>query len=446
MKKLLLTNGIVVNEGRVEASDILITGDRIERIGSGAAPPNSEIIDLAGAHVLPGIIDDQVHFREPGMTHKADIASESRAAIAGGVTSYLDMPNNTPPCTDRAGLAAKRAIAERSSYANYGFYLGATNSNLDELKAATRADACGIKVFMGASTGDMLVDDPAALEGIFAAVGLPVVTHCESTPMIRAAEARARERYGDQVPMSEHPHIRSAEACYASSSFAVDLARRHGTRLHVLHLTTARELELFSSGPIAGKQISAEVCVHHLWFDESDYARLGTRIKCNPAIKTRADRDALRRAVAADFIDVLATDHAPHTLEEKNRDYFHAPSGLPLVQQFLPMLLELAREGHLSLTQVVEKAAHNPARLFGIVDRGFIREGSIADLAVVDLEAADVVEADKLLYKCGWSPLEGETLHSKVLMTLLGGEIVFRDGRLVGPARGQSLQFSEASE
>ena len=444
MKRLLLTNGILVNEGRTEAADILIAGDRIERIGGGAAPPGADVIDLDGKHVLPGIIDDQVHFREPGLTHKADIGSESRAAIAGGVTSYLDMPNNSPPCVDRAGLAAKRAIAARSSYANYGFYLGATNTNIDELVAAGPADACGIKVFMGASTGNMLVDDEKTLEAIFAGASLPVVTHCESSPMIRAAEQAARERYGDDVPMAEHPNIRSAEACYRSSSQAVALARRHGTRLHILHLTTGRELELFSAGPVADKRITAEVCVHHLWYDDSDYARLGTRIKCNPAIKTRADRDALRRAVAEDVIDVLATDHAPHTLEEKGHKYFEAPSGLPLVQQFLPMMLELVREGCLSLEQVVEKAAHNPARLFSIAERGFVREGYMADLAIVDLACEQTVRREALEYKCGWSPLEGETLHSTVAMTILNGEIAYREGQVIGGPAGRALEFGES--
>jgi dihydroorotase len=444
MKKLLLANGLVVNEGRVSHEDILVVGNRIERIGASTAPADAEIVDLSGLHVLPGIIDDQVHFREPGLTHKADIASESRAAIAGGVTSYFDMPNNSPPCVDRAGLESKRAIAARASFANFGFYLGATNGNIEELKAATVADACGIKVFMGASTGDMLVDDEATLEAIFAEVGLPVVTHCEYSPMIWDAEAQARAQYGDAVPMSEHPRIRSAEACYRSSSLAVDLARRHGTRLHVLHLTTARELELFAAGPIADKRITVEACVHHLWFDDSDYARLGTLIKCNPAIKTRADRDALRDAVQRDVIDVLATDHAPHTLEEKHRDYFNAPSGLPLVQHFLPMMLELAHRGVLSLAQVVEKAAHNPARLFHVVDRGFIREGYYADLAVVDLGSEQLVRDEGVLYKCGWTPLAGETLHSKVVMTILGGEIVFRDGVVADTPRGRALEFSEA--
>jgi dihydroorotase len=443
MTTLLLTNGILVNEGRARAADVLVVGERIERIGAGPTPMGAEVVDLGGRHLLPGIIDDQVHFREPGSTHKADIASESRAAIAGGVTSYLDMPNNAPPCVDRASLLRKKAIAARTSHANYGFYLGATNGNLTELESATAADACGIKVFMGASTGDMLVDDAAALEAIFARVSLPVATHCEHSPLIWEAERRAREIYGDAVPMSEHPRIRSAEACYRSSSLAVDLARRHGTRLHVLHLTTARELTLFAPGPIEDKQITVEVCAHHLWYDERDYERLGTRIKCNPAIKSREDRDALRLAVAADVVDVLATDHAPHTLEEKGQDYFHAPSGLPLVQHFLPMLLELARDGHMSLAQVVEKAAHNPARLFRIKDRGFIREGYIADLTVVDLNAEKVVAAADLEYKCGWSPLEGERLHSEVWMTLLGGKVVYADGRVSGGPQGRALRFDE---
>jgi dihydroorotase len=292
----------------------------------------------------------------------------------------------------------------------------------------------------------MLVDDEQTLDSIFANAMLPVVTHCEYSPMIWEAERRAKEKFGDEVPMTEHPHIRSAESCYRSSSFAVGLARRHGTRLHVLHLTTAKELELFAAGPIADKRITVEVCVHHLWFDEGDYARYGTQIKCNPAIKTRADRDALRRAVADDVIDVIATDHAPHTLEEKAASYFKAPAGLPLVQHSLGMMLELRRDGHLRLEQVVEKAAHNPARLFRIVDRGFVREGYFADLAIVDLEAEERVDAAQALYKCGWTPLQGTTLRSKVSMTILGGEIVYRDGKVADRPQGQALQFEEASK
>ena len=442
---MLLANGRVVNEGRILETDVLIEGERIARIGPGAVPPRTEVLDLEGRYVLPGLIDDQVHFREPGSSDKGTIASESRAAIAGGVTSYLDMPNNSPPAVTRAALAEKRAIAARTSHANYGFYLGATNTNVDEVARTSVEDAGGIKVFMGASTGDMLVDDPRTLDAVFAAARLPVATHCENTPMIRDAERRFRERYGEDVPISAHPEIRSAEACYASSSLAVELAKRHGTRLHVLHLSTARELELFDRGPVHEKRITAEVCVHHLWFDQSRYEDLGSLIKCNPAIKTAGDREGLLQGIVEDAIDVIATDHAPHTAEEKARRYFEAPSGLPLVQHSLAMLLEQHRAGRFSLATIAEKAAHNPARLFGIVDRGFLREGYYADLAVVDLEASTTVTRESLLYRCGWSPLEGTTFHSSVFMTILNGEPVYRDGAAVPPARGRALEFRDAS-
>jgi dihydroorotase len=441
MSMLAIVNAKLVNEGRTVATDVLVRGDRIERIGVGAVPHGAQVVDLAGKHLLPGLIDDQVHCREPGLTHKATIASESLAAVCGGVTSFLEMPNTTPPTTDRAALAAKKEIAAATCHTNYGFYLGATNTNLEEIRRVGPADACGIKVFMGASTGNMLVDDPATLEAIFREARLPVATHCEDTPMIREAERRAREKYGDAVPMSEHPKIRSAEACYKSSSLAVGLARRHGTRLHVLHLTTARELSLFDAGPIAGKRITAEVCVHHLWYDESSYAELGAKIKCNPAIKTAADREALRRAVAADVIDVIATDHAPHTLEEKVRGYFEAPSGLPLVQHSLLMLLEQHGEGLYSLEKIVEKAAHNPALLFGIEQRGFLREGYFADLVAVDLDGSTLVDADEIRYKCGWSPLEGTRFHSRVLMTVVNGIPVYRAGAPTGARAARALEF-----
>lgn len=440
--KLVLTNGRIVNEGRVFEADILIEGDRIARIGAGAAPSDAKVVDLAGRHVLPGLIDDQVHMREPGLTHKASIESESLAAICGGVTSYLDMPNNAPPATDRAAVAAKKAIAARSSYANYGFYLGATNSNLEEIKRAGVNDACGIKVFMGASTGNMLVDDEASLQRIFAQAKLPVATHCEDTPMIKRAERRALEDFGEDVPMAEHAKIRSAEACWKSSSLAVSLAKQHGTRLHVLHLSTARELALFAPGPIGSKHITAEVCVHHLWFDENAYAELGARIKCNPSIKTPEDRLGLVAGVNADRIDVIATDHAPHTREEKQRKYFEAPSGLPLVQHSLLMLLEQHHAGTFSLETIVEKAAHNPARLFRINERGFVREGYFADLVVVDLGKVTRVNRAQLRYKCGWSPLEGQTLHGLVDMTILNGAVAYEAGQVVGSAVGRELAFS----
>ncbi|HEX5419091.1 MAG TPA: dihydroorotase [Gammaproteobacteria bacterium] len=442
MKGLLLVNGRIVNEGRILEADVLIRGERIEKIGARIEAANAEVVDLEGRYVLPGLIDDQVHFRDLELEHKATVHSDSRAAVCGGVTSFLDMPNTKPPTVDRAALAARRAAAAGRSYANYGFYLGATNTNLEEIKRVTPLDACGIKVFMGASTGNMLVDDPAALEALFAAAKLPLAAHCEDTPMIRAAEQQYRERYGADVPMEAHPKIRSAEACYKSSSFAVGLAKRHDTRLHVLHLTTARELELFEAGPIEGKKITAEVCVHHLWFDETRYGDLGTLIKCNPAIKRPEDREALQRAVVEDVIDVIATDHAPHTLEEKQASYFDAPSGLPLVQHSLGMLLEQHRQGQLSLPTLVEKAAHNPARLFRIVDRGFVREGYFADLAVVDLRQTTAVTREQILYKCGWSPLEGVTLHSAVFMTVLNGVPVYRRGRLAEPPEGRALEFA----
>jgi dihydroorotase len=391
--------------------------------------------------VLPGLIDDQVHLREPGLMHKATISSESRAAICGGVTSYMEMPNTSPPTTDRAALVDKYARAAGRSFANFAFYLGATNDNLEELQRVTSADACGIKIFMGASTGNMLVDDHDVLEKIFANAALLVATHCEDSPTIRANEERFRQRFGEDVPISAHPEIRSAEACYKSSSFAVELAKRHATRLHVLHLTTARELELFDPGPLETKHITAEVCVHHLWFDESRYADQGARIKCNPAIKTADDRDGLIRGVQQDLIDVIATDHAPHTRQEKEQTYFKAPAGLPLVQHSLQMLLQQYHGGVFTLEEIVTKVAHNPARLFRVVDRGFLREGYYADLVVVDLRRPYDVTPETLLYKCGWSPLEGVTFSSSIVATVVNGAVVFKDGVILDEPRGRALEF-----
>jgi dihydroorotase len=414
-----------VNEGRIYAADVLIDGDRIAKIDSGLSASGAEnVIDVSGCHVLPGLIDDQVHFREPGLMHKADIASESLAAVCGGVTSYMEMPNTSPPTTTVESLGEKRDRARGRSHANFAFYLGATNDNIEEIKRVSLGDACGIKVFMGASTGNMLVDDPATLERIFAEATLPVA------------------RYGDDVPMECHPLIRSAEACYKSSSLAVELAKRFGTRLHVLHLTTEREMELFEAGPIEGKHITAEVCVHHLWFDESSYGELGARIKCNPAIKRREDREALMAAVRDDRIDVIATDHAPHTLEEKQEKYFAAPAGLPLVQHSLQLLLEHYRHGRLTLEQIVRKAAHNPARLFGVKDRGFLREGCYADIAVVNLEQPERVTSDNVRYKCGWSPLEGLEFGASLVMTIVNGKVVVRDGEVLTEPDGRPLEFS----
>ena len=442
--RILLVNARLVNEGEVREVDVLVDGDRISAIQPQVtAEAGWEVIDLDGRYLLPGLIDDQVHFREPGLTHKGSLATESRAAIRGGVTSVMEMPNTAPPTTDRRALADKHRRARGRCFSNYAFYLGAANDNLEEIRRITRADACGIKVFMGASTGNMLVDDPAALEGIFAHAPLPVVTHCEDTPTILANESHFRARYGEDVPVSAHALIRSAEACYQSSSLAVDLARRHGTRLHVLHLSTARELELFQPGPLAGKRITAEACVHHLWFDESRYADLGSRIKCNPAFKSREDREGLLAGVRDGRIDVIATDHAPHTLEEKSRPYFEAPAGLPLVQHSLQMLMESHLAGTISLTGIAEKTAHNPAMLFGVVDRGFVREGYFADLVAVDVNEAEVVTPESLQYKCGWSPLEGVRFNSSVHLTMLNGKVVFRDGRLAVQPLGRRLEFKQ---
>jgi dihydroorotase len=441
MKPLVISNARIANEGRVDDGDVLVVDGRIERVGAQlAVPAEADVLDAAGKLLMPGFIDDQVHFREPGLTRKGDMYSESTAAVAGGITSVMDMPNVKPPTTDRAALAAKYARASGRVRANYGFYFGATNDNIDEIRALQPEEACGIKCFMGASTGNLLVDDPEALEKLFADAPTLVVTHCEDSPMIRANEQAARERFGDDVPMSAHPSIRSAEACYKSSSYAIDLARRHGTRLHVLHLTTAREMELFEPGPIAGKSITAEVCVHHLYFDESDYADLGTRIKCNPAIKTAADRDALLAAVRDDRIDVIATDHAPHLAEEKNGAYFDAPAGLPLVQHALLSLFEHYHDKRLSLETIVSKTSHAVAEMFAISDRGFIREGYWADLVLVDPDGGTDVTPASVLSKCGWSPFEGRRFRASIDATLVNGVVAWLDGSLTGAISGQRLE------
>ncbi len=404
-------------------------------------PAKAEVIDAAGCYLLPGMIDDQVHFREPGLTHKGDMATESAAAVAGGITSFLEMPNVEPQTTTREAVADKYRAAAGRARANFGFYLGATNSNLDEVRSLVVNDACGIKVFMGASTGDMLVDEPRVLERLFAEAPLLIATHCEDTPTIRENEARARARYGEDVPMAEHPRIRSAEACLKSSRLAIDLARRHDARLHVLHLTTAVEMDLFEAAHRRNKRITGEACVHHLWFDESRYADLGTRIKCNPAIKSPGDREALLAAVNDGRIDVIATDHAPHTAEEKHRTYFAAPAGLPLVQHALLVLFDLAREGRLSVATIVDRASHAPADLFGIVDRGYLREGYYADLVLVDPEQPQAVAAPNLLYKCGWSPFEGHSFCASIAATVVNGHPAWRDGKLTPNVPGQKLTF-----
>jgi len=442
MPKRLICNARIVNEGTIRSADLLIDNGRIEKVApSIPAQDGWDVYDAGDRHVIPGMIDDQVHFREPGATHKGDIASESAAAVAGGITSFMDMPNVDPPTLDVELLEDKYRAAGGRARANYGFYLGASNENIQQIQSLPRGAACGVKVFMGASTGNMLVDDPGALDAVFERCPVPIVTHCEDTPTIQANERHYRNLYGEDVPMAMHPHIRSADACYMSSALAVDLATRHQARLHVLHLTTAREMTLFSNAPLGEKRITAEVCVHHLFFDDSDYASKGTLIKCNPAIKTDVDKQALLRAVLENRIDVIATDHAPHTWEEKQQSYFSAPAGLPLVQHALLSLLQQYHLGRMTLPTVVEKISHAPARVFGVVDRGFVREGCWADLVVIDLEKTHTVTKDNILYKCGWSPFEGFTFQSSVEATFVNGEPAYRDGRVLPGVHGQRLEF-----
>jgi len=442
MARTLIKNANVVNEGQILERDVLINGDRIELIGESIAAEGSDrVIDAEGQYLLPGMIDDQVHFREPGLTHKGDIATESAAAIAGGITSFMEMPNVDPLTVNLPELEAKYDRASGRSHANFAFYLGATNNNIEDIRSLQPGQACGVKVFMGASTGDMLVDDPQALELIFADSPVLVATHCEDTPTIKANEAAARETYGEDVPMTEHPAIRSAEACYKSSSYAVELARKHDTRLHVLHITTAKELGLFAKGPETEKRITAEACVHHMYLDESSYPSLGTQIKCNPAIKTAADREGILKALVDGRIDVIATDHAPHTLEEKNDTYFKAPAGLPLVQHALQLALEHVHDGRFDIELVAHKTSHAVANVFGLKDRGFIREGYIADLTLIDMNRVTEVSREQILYKCGWSPFEGMRFRSTITMTMVGGNVVWRHGKIEAPAGGRRLEF-----
>ena len=438
----LIKNAELVNEGRRFHADVRVKQGRIDAIGGDLdARPGEQVVDASGLWLLPGMIDDQVHFREPGLTHKADIAHESSACAAGGITSYMEMPNTRPPALDRDTLEAKYARAAETSAVNYAFYMGASNDNLEAIRSLDPLAAPGVKVFMGASTGNMLVDDPDVLDGIFREAPTPIITHCEDTPMIDALHAKAREKYGDAIPAREHPLIRSREACIKSTRLAISLAQKHGTRLHVLHISTADELALFQPGPIKGKKITAETCVHFLHFDDRDYERLGFLIKCNPAIKAAADREAITRALAEGRLDVLATDHAPHLLEEKEQLYDKAPSGLPLVQFALQAALQRVFEGKLSLERVVEAVTHASAQLFDVKERGYLREGYAADLTLVDPNKPHTVRRDEVLSKCGWSPFEGYTFNSSIVGTFVNGRRVW-DGQRVDPSvRGQRLAF-----
>ena len=442
MNDWLIRNADIVNEGRRLHGDLRVRDGRIDQIGGDLqAKPGERVFDAGGRLLIPGMIDDQVHFREPGLEYKGDFHTESRAAVAGGVTSFFEMPNSKPTTTDYAALADKKQRASAKSLANYAFYFGATNDNLELIRKLDPKAACGIKIFMGASTGNMLVDNPATLDGIFRDAPVPVVTHCEDTPTIEANMAAERARYGDAIPVERHPFIRSREACIKSTRLAIDLARRHGTRLHVLHISTADELALFTPGPIEGKRITAETCVHFLHFSSEDYPTKGNFIKCNPAIKMPADREAIIAALRDGRIDVLATDHAPHTLEEKLLPYEKAPSGLPLVQSVLQCALERWFDGQLPLELIVERACHAPAKLFNVHERGFLRDGYRADLALIDLNRPETVTRESVLSKCGWSPFEGTTFRSSVAATWVNGHLAWHDGKLDDAQLGQALEF-----
>lgn len=442
-KTILIRNARVVNQGNIRERDVYVRRGRIERIDR-AIDAHADIeIDAKGHHLIPGIIDDQVHFREPGLTHKATIATESRAAVAGGVTSFMEMPNVQPPAVTQQLLEDKYQIAACTSLANYSFFMGTTNDNLDEVLRTDPKRVCGIKIFMGSSTGNMLVDDLRTLERLFAEAPTLIATHCEDETTVRENLERYRQRYGDDyLKASHHPRIRNVRACLLSSSLAVDLARRLGTRLHVLHLTTRDELKLFDNHlPLAQKRITAEVCVHHLYFHSEHYGRLGNLIKCNPAIKNKVHRDALLPALLDNIIDVVATDHAPHTLEEKNQPYLQAPSGLPLVQHGLNVMLELYHAGKISLEKIVEKMCHAPAIAFRLRERGFIEEGYWADLALVDIRHRWTVTRENILYKCGWSPFEGHTFRGRVLSTIVSGHLAWHEGRFDESKMGERLEF-----
>ena len=445
MSSILIKNATIINEGRIFRNDVLLINELISLIGSPDKiniPSGTKIIDATGLLLMPGVIDDQVHFREPGLTHKGDIYSESRAAVAGGVTSYMDMPNTNPQTVTIDILNEKYRIGSENSFTNYSFYLGATNTNLDDVLKVDQSEVCGIKLFMGSSTGNMLVDNANALRELFANTSLPITAHCEDESIIRKNSEIYREKYGEDVPVKMHPLIRSREACFRSSSHAVNLAKEYNTRLHILHISTANELKLFSNAlPLNQKKITGEVCIHHLWFDESSYEELGNLIKWNPAIKTRFDRDALIKGVNNNLIDIIATDHAPHTLEEKQNTYFKSPSGGPLIQHSLAVMLELWHRKIFSIEKIVEMMCHNPAILFNIRNRGFIREGYQADLCLIDPSSPWIVSKENILYKCGWSPFEGVTLKSKVVQTIVNGTIVYDNGVFNNDYRGQRLMF-----
>lgn len=443
MSNYLIVNANIVNEGKVTSGDVLIRNGRIEKIANSISPEgNIETIDANGSYLIPGVIDDQVHFREPGLTHKANIQTESRAAVAGGITSFMEMPNTVPNALTQELLQDKYDIAAKTSMANYSFFMGASNDNLEEVLKTNRKDVCGIKIFMGSSTGNMLVDNEKTLASIFSNAELIIATHCEDEETVRRNTEIYREKYGESMPFKYHPEIRSEEACYLSSSFAAGLARKHGARLHILHISTAKETELFDNSiPLKDKKITSEACIHHLWFNDSFYDTKGAFIKWNPAVKTEEDRNGIWKALLDDRIDVIATDHAPHTLEEKANGYFGAPSGGPLVQHSLVAMMQFEKQGKISIERIVEKMCHNPAILFEIKERGYIREGYHADLVLVDPNKAWEVNRSNVLAKCGWSPFEGETFGSSVTHTFINGELAYKNGNFNEQLFGQRLLF-----
>ncbi|MBD3638106.1 MAG: dihydroorotase [Crocinitomicaceae bacterium] len=442
MNKILLKNARIINEGQLFHSDLLIKGERIEKIAADISDDQAEIIDLNGKYLIPGMIDDQVHFREPGLTHKANIKTESRAAVAGGITSFMEMPNTKPNATTQDLLQDKYNIAAEHSIANYSFYMGATNDNIEEVLKTDAKNVCGVKVFMGSSTGNMLVDNEQTLTGIFSQCPMLIATHCEDEATIRANMEAYKKKFGEEVPIRMHPSIRSEAACYKSSSMAVELAKKFDTRLHVLHISTAKELELFDSTlPLKDKKITAEACIHHLWFSDADYNRKGTLIKWNPAVKTKEDREGLWEGVNTNKIDVFATDHAPHTLEEKNNNYFDAPSGGPLVQHAVLAIFQKAKEGKITLERAVEKMAHAVADCFGVEERGYIREGYYADLVIIDPNKKIRVDRSNILYKCGWSPFEGVTFDHSIDTTFVNGNIVYHNGSIIEGNTGMRMSF-----
>ena len=443
-KGILIQNATIVNENKIFKGDILIENEIITKISSKIKPTkNIEVINAEGKYLIPGFIDDQVHFREPGLTHKANIATESRAAIAGGITTFIEMPNTVPQATTQDLLEDKFKIAAADSYANYSFMFGGTNDNLEELLKTDPKKVAGIKLFLGSSTGNMLVDNEEILEKIFSSTKMIISVHCEDEGTIKKNTAIYKEKYGDDIPLKYHPIIRSEAACYLSSSKAIELAKKTGARLHIFHLSTEKETHLFRNDiPLEEKQITAEVCIHHLWFSDKDYEEKGTHIKWNPAVKTEKDRLGLWKALLDDRIDVLATDHAPHTLDEKNNNYLNAPSGGPLVQHAIIALLEKVKEGVIPIEKAVEKMSHNPAKLFQIEKRGFIKEGYFADIVLIDMNKPQTVSKDNILYKCGWSPFEGTTFSSTITHTFVNGNLIYNNGIFNDDIKGKRVTFN----